>query len=306
IFNIGGPGGSGTGALVQEGNTIQNQLGASWDVVSWDPRGVLKSGPNITLFSTDREYADFWEQFQGPNQLEARGNLTTSSDVAFFDPIIRRNDGPEECLGTCAVTRDLVALVDAIYGNGADAAVFHILIPSIEQSLPRVLEPYSYSNKVPIDWLETDTESAEQAFVKWTELCVANPDKCTMAAKGNNTAEGVRNLVEHVLDVAYQNYDGTKWNPVLDIRNTTISSNPRRWTFASIASQLYAGLYQPIFGSVINGAIEGVISDQSNINGTTTPSLKRDTKSVTPLKRTLPYPHLFPFANIFPANSLSM
>ncbi|CAG8626012.1 13715_t:CDS:2, partial [Acaulospora colombiana] len=277
----------GTQALAQEFNihAMLNQLGPSWNLISWDPRGVLKSGPNVTLFSTDREYADFWEQFQGPNQLEASGNLTTPSDVAFF-------------VGTCAVTRDLVALVDAIYGTGADDG--HCYIPNTNVSQPAVVEPYLYSNKVPIDGLETDKESSERAFIKWTEVCAANPDKCPLAARGNNTAEGVHKVVENALDVAYRNYDGTKWNPVLDFSDTTISSNPRRWTFNTIASQLYSGLYEPMFGSQISAAIEGIINEQSNINSTTAPSLKRGTQSIAPPSRMLPYSPLSPFANIYP------
>jgi hypothetical protein len=81
---------------------LQAQLGAGWDLVSWDPRkllspfqvspcnsyflaagGVLKSGPSITLFSSDAEYYDFWKQLQGKDKLGAHGNLTTPSDVAF-------------------------------------------------------------------------------------------------------------------------------------------------------------------------------------------------------------------------------
>jgi hypothetical protein len=170
-----------------------------------------------------------------------------------------------------------------------------------------VLEPYSYSNKVPMDGLETDVETAEQALIKWIELCVANPDKCSIAAKGNNTAEGVHKLIEHLLDVAYQNYDGTKWDMILDNSNMTIMSNPRKWTFSIVAAQLHGGLYDPSFGSMTNNLIEWILMDQSIINGTATSSLKRESAPVVPLKRLLPYSPYSPFAtNLYPANVLNM
>ncbi|CAG8778379.1 6844_t:CDS:2, partial [Acaulospora colombiana] len=83
FFNPGGPGGSGLIFLANNGMQLQQQLGSSWDVLSWDPRGVYDSGPNITLFSTDEEHANFWKRTQGKDRVDAHGNLTTSSDVDF-------------------------------------------------------------------------------------------------------------------------------------------------------------------------------------------------------------------------------
>jgi hypothetical protein len=45
---------------------------------------VGKSGPNITLFSSDEEYAEFWKQGEGKDRVNAHGNLTTPSDVEFL------------------------------------------------------------------------------------------------------------------------------------------------------------------------------------------------------------------------------
>ncbi|PVF98672.1 hypothetical protein CPB86DRAFT_797119 [Serendipita vermifera] len=117
------------------GHKLQGQIGASWDLISWDPRGVLKSGPNITLFSTDEEYYGFWNQLEGKDHLNAHGNLTTQADADFFlsqapafdsfakqinSLFVQKNGDKLKYIGSCAVVRDLVALTEMLYGQGAD------------------------------------------------------------------------------------------------------------------------------------------------------------------------------------------
>ena len=96
---IGGPGIPGTNLLSVFGEELQAQLGAGWDIVSWDTRrsllhrypppnhtlgGLLKSGPNITAFDNDQDYSAYVGQYQGLNSVSARGNLTQSADVDFL------------------------------------------------------------------------------------------------------------------------------------------------------------------------------------------------------------------------------
>ncbi|KAG8829718.1 hypothetical protein FRC20_008600, partial [Serendipita sp. 405] len=135
FFNPGGPGGSGTEFIQFTGKEIQSILGAGLEIISWDPRGVGGSGPNITLFSGEAEYGDFWKPLVGGGHVGAHGNLTIASDVDFimtqvstFDSaaqslnqrMIERNGDLLKYVGTCAVVRDLVYLVDSVYGQGTD------------------------------------------------------------------------------------------------------------------------------------------------------------------------------------------
>lgn len=316
FYNPGGPGGSGLIFLANDGNELQQQLGSSWDVLSWDPR-VYDSGPNITLFSTDEEHANFWKQAQGKDRLDAHGNLTTPSDVDFFmsqvpafdsmaqsfnSMMIEKNGDKLKYVGSCAVTRGLVALVDTIYGRGADVNFWGIsygtvLATYLTQMFPNrvgkviidaVFDPYSYANKAPIDWLERDYEDTEKALVRWTEICVANSSKCSLAAKANNTAEGVHKLVKNVLDAAYQNYDGTVWDSLVDFDNLTIINNPRKWTYSLVAQTLMPGLYDSDYRGLISYTIDYIIAEQASINGTS--SLQGRSLTFIPhMKRILPY-----------------
>ncbi|PVF95173.1 alpha/beta-hydrolase [Serendipita vermifera] len=338
FYNPGGPGAPGTMSLAQYGKEMQRQLGDSWDVVSWDPRGVLESGPNITLFASDGEYFDFWAQLQGKDKLKAHGNLTTLSDVEHFmsqvpafdsmaqsfnTMMIQKNGDNLKYIGSCAVTRDLVALVDAIYGQGADVNFWGssygtLLATYLTQMFPErvgkviidgVLEPYSYSNKSPMDWLETDVASAEQALVKWTELCVANGDQCRLAAMGNNTAQGVHKLLEDLLDAVYRNYDGTVWDIIHDRNNETVASNPRKWMFSTITVNLYGALYSSDMGRMTSELLVSVIEDVASVNNSTT-KRRREANALTApisLRRVIPYASLAAVEeNIYPPYLLSL
>ena len=97
---IGGPGIPGTYYLTVFAEDLQAQLGGGWDIVSWDTRrslfnryppspnhtigGLLKSGPNITVFENDQDYDAYFAQYQGLDKIGARGNLTQSTDVDFL------------------------------------------------------------------------------------------------------------------------------------------------------------------------------------------------------------------------------
>ncbi|CAG8633082.1 6522_t:CDS:2 [Acaulospora colombiana] len=127
-----------------------------------------------------------------------------------------------------------------------------------------VFDPYSYANKAPIDWLERDYEDTEKALVRWTELCVANPNKCSLAAKANNTAEGVHKLVKNVLETAYRNYDGTVWDALMP------------------------GLYDPDYRGLSSYTIDAIMKEQAAINGTSTLQ-SRSLDFIHHIKRALPY-----------------
>ncbi|PVF95174.1 alpha/beta-hydrolase [Serendipita vermifera] len=338
FYNPGGPGAPGTTSLAQYGKEMQRQLGDGWDVVSWDPRGVLKSGPNISMFSSDEEYFGFWGQLQGKDKVQAHGNLTTPSDVDFFmsqvpaadamaqslnTMMIQKNGDNLKYVGSCAVTRDLVALVDAIYGHGADVNFWGssygtLLATYLTQMFPErvgrviidgVFEPYAYSNKSPMDWLDIDLASAEQGLVKWTELCVANGDQCKLAAMGNNTAQGVHKLLEDLLDTAHRSYDGTVWDPVLDLFNVTIASNPRKWTFSTIAGILHSSLYSSEAGRINSELLASVVEEVNSVNNSTT-RRRREANALMPpisLKRVIPYASLAAVEeNTYPPYVLSM
>ncbi|KAI3601324.1 alpha beta hydrolase fold family [Moniliophthora roreri] len=60
LFNPGGPGVSGVDAMVTEGKQLATLFGPEFDIVSFDPRGVGRSTPQVAFFSSEIEKA-FWD-----------------------------------------------------------------------------------------------------------------------------------------------------------------------------------------------------------------------------------------------------
>ncbi|PVF98673.1 hypothetical protein CPB86DRAFT_784504 [Serendipita vermifera] len=330
FFNPGGPSEAGTDFLAEAGERLQGQIGASWDLVSWDPRGVLKSGPNITLFSTDEEYYDFWNQLEGKDRLNAHGNLTTQADADFFlsqapafdsfakqlnSLFVQKNGDKLKYIGSCAVVRDLVALTEMLYGQGADVNFWGIsygtiLASYLTQMFPNrvgkviIDDSYLWANKVPMDWTATDLETTEQALIKWSGICAAHPTKCTIATKTDGTAEGVYRVTQQILEVAYKNYDGTVWTP-LNANNATIMSNPRKWNWSQVSQQIFFHLYRGSEWLSLNEVLEGLVAEQASLTNTTTS--KRGLSNLVPMKRGLSYSlPMVPGYGILPANRLNL
>ncbi|EEB91012.1 hypothetical protein MPER_10703, partial [Moniliophthora perniciosa FA553] len=66
LFNPGGPGGSGVDYIVTAGTKLRGIVGPQFDLVGFDPRGVSRSTPRVTIFETPEEVASwqrpgFWE-----------------------------------------------------------------------------------------------------------------------------------------------------------------------------------------------------------------------------------------------------
>lgn len=59
FFNPGGPGGSGIYSLLDHGNLLQNVVGTSYDIITFDPRGIGATTPRIDCWSSAQNY-HFW------------------------------------------------------------------------------------------------------------------------------------------------------------------------------------------------------------------------------------------------------
>ncbi|KAF5357279.1 hypothetical protein D9758_005919 [Tetrapyrgos nigripes] len=103
--NPGGPGGSGVSFMLGGGQFIQSIVGAQFDIIGFDPRGVNNTTPQISFFNTDVERLAFlvderadlnstpealpesWARYQIAGQLaQSRDNgslnFVTTADVA--------------------------------------------------------------------------------------------------------------------------------------------------------------------------------------------------------------------------------
>ncbi|KIM22451.1 hypothetical protein M408DRAFT_284190 [Serendipita vermifera MAFF 305830] len=293
FYNPGGPGASGVEFVGQHGTELQAQLGAGWDVLGWDPRGIGGSGPNITLFETAAEIDTFLQQLQGTEKFDAHGNLTQSSDVAFFrskapefdeflqdfDTKYKEKSGDNlKYVGTCAIVRDLVGMTDAIYGPGSDVNFYGysygtLIAAYLTQMFPHrvgkviadgVLDAYSWTRTPTVSGLATDIVDAEAALRGWSSACASSAN-CTLATLGNSTTEGVLRVIDNVLDTVYKTYDGTKWSLMDFTVNGTLPADIHALPFDAAASFLYSFLFNSGTWTTLDQSISGLYAIQNNL-----------------------------------------
>lgn len=117
FFNFGGPGASGTVGVALQGNLLQDQLGANYDIVSWDPRAVGSTLPALSCIpdETTRQKSSVYisrAPFEA-NDTIVRADAEYQAMAAGCEKY-----GGEilPYLGTMGTVRDLHLLVEA-YGH---------------------------------------------------------------------------------------------------------------------------------------------------------------------------------------------
>lgn len=309
FFNPGGPGASGVSFMGRSGARLHTLFGEGWDIVSWDPRGVGDSEPDVSPFSTYAEYHAFWEQLLGTGKVDSRGNLTRPDDIAFFhsqtsaitdfiqqyDAKNRENSGDNlKYIGTCAVVRDLVGMVDAIYGRGADVNFYGVSYGTLigaylTQMFPRrvgkvivdgVLDAVTWAKTSITAGLSTDVLNGEAALRAWSCAC-AGSTNCTIGAIGNRTTEGVMEVVDGILNQAYLDYDGTKLTFADLLRNGTLPVYSHAWSFYFLTSFL-ANLVNGVPSwRVLDRSLAGIYAMQHN--GTATLNARAELSNLDPV-----------------------
>lgn len=118
FVNYGGPGGSGTEALLESSNEkLRSVIGDGYDIVAWDPRAVGSTTPIVSCFPSGAARQQWQErnqhlrlfqandslvQLDAENQVYAAGCLTYSGDLLPYT-------------GTVTAARDLARINEA-YG----------------------------------------------------------------------------------------------------------------------------------------------------------------------------------------------
>ncbi|GAA5826563.1 hypothetical protein JCM11251_002430 [Rhodosporidiobolus azoricus] len=83
FMNPGGPGGSGTGAVVDLGPLLSVVYEGRYNLVSWDPRGVNMSSPTLGCFETAGDAARFVRDIEHLGlSFDARGSPSLGFDLA--------------------------------------------------------------------------------------------------------------------------------------------------------------------------------------------------------------------------------
>lgn len=117
FVNPGGPGDSGTDFLFHNADSLINQVGPSYDIVSWDPRGV---GSTLAAMSCFPDASSRAQALEAEEHLWLFQNNTTLDQLA-----VRQQTTATGCqqysrdilpfIGTMATVRDLY-LMNQLYG----------------------------------------------------------------------------------------------------------------------------------------------------------------------------------------------
>ena len=118
ITNPGGPGGSGTQQVLRTGKYLQwvvDSEAKHFDIVSFDPRGVLHSGPDASCFS-DPLLRDVWNVKTHDEGILNAGDPALSLRWARAKAlgIMCANAKVGKYVGTASVARDILEIVERI------------------------------------------------------------------------------------------------------------------------------------------------------------------------------------------------
>ncbi|KAJ7262471.1 TAP-like protein-domain-containing protein [Mycena rebaudengoi] len=123
LINPGGPGSSGVEVVLQVGSAFATILGAQFDLIGFDPRGVSYSTPQISNFRTDAERS-LWSAASPPTELSLN-----ASDTVIQDKWARA-----QLLGTLAKERDVT-----------ENLLLHVTTDNVARDMLRITEAFGFA-----------------------------------------------------------------------------------------------------------------------------------------------------------------
>lgn len=137
VINPGGPSGSGVGILVWSGRSIQKVVDSDkhFEILSFDPRGVQFSTPNVACFQDDKVRETISLLAAGAGSFESNQHATDvmwSIDKSIGLLCAQANNGryPDgsnirQFVSTASVAYDMVAIIDQVDAHRQDQLSFH-------------------------------------------------------------------------------------------------------------------------------------------------------------------------------------
>ncbi|KAK7057882.1 Abhydrolase-4 domain-containing protein [Favolaschia claudopus] len=263
LFNPGGPGGSGVDSMLQRGALLSTIVGPEFDLIGFDPRGVGRSVPRVSIYKSRAERAlrmavdsRFISLNHSADSL-ARGWARGILDGQLAG---ERDDGNLRFINTDHTARDMLRIVEAhgleklqywgfSYGTVL-GATFAAMFPDKVGRLviDGVVDSENYYTT---DWSDglIDTENAWMSFVNG---CVAaGRQGCPFFAP---TAAEILAKVDDL-------YASLRARPIPV--NTELSSG--LVDFSTLRSKIFLALYSPY---ATFPTLAQALADLSNGNGT--------------------------------------
>ncbi|EJF61455.1 alpha/beta-hydrolase [Dichomitus squalens LYAD-421 SS1] len=281
FFNPGGPGGSGLEALDADAAVLGGLTGGVYDIVSWDPRGVgaLTVPGEIFCFGSAEEHDAFFNGTIELTGVEYTGSFTDPADVhALFSQtkVLQHKyeevgrkclEGPSgrylKYVGAAATVRDMIALADALDGEGAEVNYVGVSYGTLLGSwfvnmfpdrvgrviLDGVVDPVSFATEQislnAANFLLKDADKVYEAFI--TGCLLSGTTGCPIAANASSPEE-VNQNVQALLRAAH---DAARRDPSVAVSSSVIRSllytqmeSPEGWS--QLANVTYPQLVQAV------------------------------------------------------------
>ncbi|KAF8586191.1 alpha/beta-hydrolase [Ramaria rubella] len=262
--NPGGPGASGVEFLLSTAGVFINTLTyGQFDVISWDPRGVNGSTPQISCgFTTAESFAEFFGNSIGPVAgVEARGNFTDQDDIDSFFSMVNATDAKfvetgQKCLesdgdflpfmGTTSVVRDLVSLADCFagpnttinyWGVSYGTVIGNYFVNMFPERVGRVIldgvvDTVVWATQPTFEIFGSSLSAIDSVLEGFAEQCVqAGPQNCSLAQNDSTPASVVQNI-HSLIDTAYDLHKaGVSNTSSFDVREFIGGQlhNPTNW-----------------------------------------------------------------------------
>ncbi len=247
LLNPGGPGGSGIEFLANAALAMPAEIQQSFDLVSWDPRGVAESTPVRCLTDEEKD-----AQFEGDISPDEQAEFDRAvEDTAEFREACETNH-PEliEHMSTADVAGDLeeirVALGDGqlnyvgfSYGTSI-GATYATLFPENVRAM--VLDGSVSPSATAEEQLAVGANSFERTYASFVETCDGDPD-CALSGRTAETVEEVRSTLD-AEPLEYPTASGTRelTRDLFDIGLLTAMYQSEIWgTVASAVDDLEGG-----------------------------------------------------------------
>ncbi|KAF8429543.1 TAP-like protein-domain-containing protein [Tirmania nivea] len=274
LLNPGGPGGSGVAFALQVGSAIQKIVGGKYSIISFDPRGVNNTIPQISCFAHPVE-RKVWHVKSGGRVLNSTGESGLDSQLVELGEFYARaailarrcneeNGQNVAYLGTPSTARDMRIIKAAEWEGKVDnkgrprtkglqywgfsygsvlGITYAAMFPDDVERIvvDGVVKPPDY---YAIGWNTNlyDTDTVMDSFYEYCSL--AGPLRCFFHT--GKTPQDVRGRLERLLD-------SVKRDPipaVLRYQNGAITwgngLQPDLITYSDLKNIIFIALYQPL------------------------------------------------------------
>lgn len=233
LFNPGGPGGKSKPFIVKHGNHIQAEIGSSYDIIGFDPRGVGDTLPVVRCFDDQFTYAEFkrntvlersYDFASNQSHAEIRELLITQEREADallkaqFSRCSKKMGDDLKYMGTTTVVRDMDLITRTLegeealinyYGVSYGSILGQYLVNMVPDRVGRVgidaiADATLWAGKPPYQWYSQWLSQSEKAYdIFLTECYKAGPQACALVKDTDQAPANIDARLEAFHDSLY-------------------------------------------------------------------------------------------------------